>query len=98
MVGVLASWLPWIPNDGRPIFSYYAIALLPFTILAIVLCLGTMIGGVRASERRRMWGTAVAGGFVVLVIVNFAWFWPIYTGELITTSQWLDRIWFKRWI
>ena len=98
VVGVLASWLPWIPNDGRPIFSYYAIALLPFTILAIVLCLGTMIGDARASERRRMWGTAVAGGFVVLVIVNFAWFWPIYTGELITTSQWLDRIWFKRWI
>ena len=45
-----------------------------------------------------MWGTAVAGAFVVLVIVNFAWFWPIYTDELITTPQWLDRIWFRRWI
>jgi len=32
------------------------------------------------------------------VIVNFAWFWPIYTGELITTPQWLDRVWFNRWI
>jgi dolichyl-phosphate-mannose-protein mannosyltransferase len=98
VVGVLASWLPWIPNDTRPIFSYYAIAIIPFTILAIVLCLGTMIGGARASERRRMWGTAVAGAFVVLVIVNFAWFWPIYVGDLITTPQWLDRIWFSRWI
>ena len=36
-----------------------------------------------------MWGTAVAGAFVVLVIVNFAWFWPIYVGDLITTPQWL---------
>jgi dolichyl-phosphate-mannose-protein mannosyltransferase len=98
VVGVLASWLPWIPNDDRPIFSYYAIAILPFTILAIVLCLGTLIGGPEASTTRRTWGTAVAGAFVVLVIVNFAWFWPIYTGELITTPQWLDRIWFKRWI
>ncbi len=98
VVGVLASWLPWIPNDDRPIFSYYAIAIIPFTILAIVLCLGTMIGGPRASDRRRMWGTAVAGAFVVLVIVNFAWFWPIYVGDLITTPQWLDRIWFSRWI
>ena len=98
VVGVLASWLPWIPNDDRPIFSYYAIAILPFTVLAVVLCLGTMIGDARASERRRMWGTALGGAFVVLVIVNFAWFWPIYTGELITTPQWLDRIWFKRWI
>ena len=33
VVGVLASWLPWIPNDDRPIFSYYAIAIIPFTIL-----------------------------------------------------------------
>jgi dolichyl-phosphate-mannose-protein mannosyltransferase len=98
IVGVLASWLPWIPNDDRPIFSYYAIAIIPFTILAIVLCLGTMIGGPRGSDRRRVWGTAFAGAFLVLVIVNFAWFWPIYTGDLITTPQWLDRIWFKRWI
>ena len=98
VVGVLASWLPWIPNDDRPIFSYYAIAILPFTVRAVVLCLGTMIGDARASERRRMWGTALGGAFVVLVIVNFAWFWPIYTGELITTPEWLDLIWFRRWI
>jgi dolichyl-phosphate-mannose-protein mannosyltransferase len=98
VAGVLASWLPWIPNDDRPIFSYYAIAIIPFTILAIVLVLGTMIGGPFASERRRVWGTAFAGAFLVLVIANFAWFWPIYTGELITTPQWLDRIWFRRWI
>jgi len=98
VVGVLASWLPWIPNDDRPIFSYYAIAIIPFTTLAITLCLGTMIGGARASYRRRTWGTAFAGAFVVLVMVNFAWFWPIYVGDLVTTSQWLDRIWFTRWI
>ena len=98
VVGVLSTWLPWIPNDDRPIFSYYAIAILPFTVLAVTLCLGTMIGGPRASYRRRMWGTAFAGAFLVLVIVNFAWFWPIYTGELLTTPQWLDRIWFNRWI
>jgi len=98
LVGVVASWLPWIPNDNRPIFSYYAIAIIPFTILAVVLCLGTMLGGARASYRRRMWGTAVGGAFVVLVVLNFAWFWPLYTGGLMTTKEWLDRIWFRRWI
>jgi hypothetical protein len=35
---------------------------------------------------------------VVLVMLNFAYFWPIYVGDLITTPQWLDRIWFNRWI
>lgn len=98
VVGVLASWLPWFSNDDRPIFSYYAIAIIPFTVLAIVLVMGTMIGGPGASEQRRIWGTAVSGAFLLLVVLNFAWFWPIYTGELITTPEWLDRIWFKRWI
>ncbi len=98
VVGVVSSWLPWIPNDDRPIFSYYAIAIIPFTVLALTLCLGTMLGGRDASYRRRTWGTALGGAFVVLVVLNFAWFWPLYTGELMTTEQWLDRIWFRRWI
>jgi dolichyl-phosphate-mannose--protein O-mannosyl transferase len=45
-----------------------------------------------------MYGAVAAGTFVVLVVVNFAWFWPIYTDELITTREWLQRIWFRAWI
>jgi dolichyl-phosphate-mannose--protein O-mannosyl transferase len=97
-VGVLSSWLPWIPNDDRPIFSYYAIAILPFTVLAIVLCLGELIGPAGRPGNRRVWGTAIGGAFVVLVVLNFAYFYPVYTGQLLTTAQWLDRIWFRRWI
>jgi dolichyl-phosphate-mannose-protein mannosyltransferase len=98
VVGVLATWLPWLRYDDRPIFSYYAVAIVPFTVIAITLLLGVLVGGPRASYRRRMWGTAFAGAFVVLVMVNFAWFWPIYTDELITTPEWLERIWFRAWI
>ncbi len=42
------------------------------------------------------WGAA--GTFVVMVAVNFAWFWPVYTGGLLTTAEWLQRIWFRAWI
>ena len=98
VVGVLSTWLPWIRYDERPIFSYYAVTTIPFTIIAIALCLGTLVGGPHASYRRRTWGTAVAGLFVVLVVVNFAWFWPIYTGQLISTPHWLERVWFKQWV
>jgi dolichyl-phosphate-mannose--protein O-mannosyl transferase len=98
VVGLLTTWLPWIRYDERPIFSYYAITTLPFTVIAVTLLLGVLIGGPTASYRRRMWGTALAGAFVVLVMVNFAWFWPIYTGQLISTPHWLQRIWFRQWI
>ena len=98
IVGVAASWLPWLRYDDRPIFSYYAVAFIPFTIVAITLLLGKLIGDERASYRRRMWGVVVSGAFVILVVVNFAWFYPIYTDQLITTPEWLDRVWFERWI
>lgn len=98
VVGLLSTWLPWIRYDDRPIFSYYAISTLPFTIIAITLLIGVVLGGPAASYQRRMWGAAFAGAFVVLVVANFAWFWPVYTGELITTPDWLKRIWFRQWI
>jgi dolichyl-phosphate-mannose--protein O-mannosyl transferase len=98
LVGVLSTWLPWIRYDDRPIFSYYAVAIIPFTVVAVTLCIGRLLGGPRASYQRRAVGAAVSGAFVLLVMVNFAWFWPIYTDQLLTTPQWLERIWFRAWI
>ncbi len=41
VIGAGATWLPWIYYDYRPmLFSFYAIATVPFTILAITLAIG----------------------------------------------------------
>ena len=98
IVGLAATWLPFLRYDDRPIFSFYAATMVPFTVLALTLVIGRLIGSDTASRRRRLWGTVVAGALVTLIVANFAWFWPIYTHELITTPEWLDRIWLKRWI
>ncbi len=98
VVGVLSTWLPWLRFDDRPIFSFYAVTTIPFTVVATTLLLGRLLGGPRTSYHRRVVGTVLAGTFVVLVVVNFAWFWPIYTGELITKAEWMQRIWFRGWI
>jgi dolichyl-phosphate-mannose--protein O-mannosyl transferase len=98
VVGVLTTWVPFLRYADRPIFSFYAIVTLPFTVLALTLVLGRVLGSPDASPRRRVFGAIIAGAAVVLVMANFAWFWPIYTDQLLTTPQWLDRIWFRRWI
>lgn len=98
VVGVASSWLPWFRYDDRPIFLFYAVAFVPFTVVAITLLLGRILGPPDASRTRRRVGAGVAGTFVVLVALNFAWFWPIYTNGLLTTAEWLQRIWFGRWI
>jgi dolichyl-phosphate-mannose--protein O-mannosyl transferase len=98
VVGLLTTWVPFFRYADRPIFSFYAVALLPFTIVALCLLLGRLVGPEGATPRRRVLGSAAAGAFVVLVVLTFAWFWPVYTYELISTPDWLDRIWFRSWI
>ena len=98
LVGVLSSWLPWLLFSDRPIFFFYAVTIIPFTIVALTLVLGRILGPPDADPTRRAWGAAVVGTFVALVIANFAFFYPILTDALLSNEDWLDRMWFSRWI
>ena len=98
LVGVASTWLPWLQYDDRPIFLFYAIATLPFLVLALTLMLGQIIGTTRGPSPRRTAGVIVAGSYVVLTLLAFSWFWPIWTDVLLTRGEWVDRMWFLRWI
>lgn len=98
IVCVLGGWLPWFRYDQRPIFFYYAVAIIPFTVIAVTLVLGKTIGRADASERRRMVGVLVAGVFVLLVAANFAYFYPILSDHLLTNAEWNRRMWLTHWI
>ena len=98
IVGVLSTWLPWLMYDERPIFLFYAIACLPFMIVAIALVMGKLIGPSRLPSTRRTVGVVVSGSFFVLVLLNFAYFYPILSYEVIPRTSWLHRMWFNRWI
>ncbi len=98
VVGVGSTWLPWMMYDDRPIFLFYAIASLPFVVLALTLALGSIVGSSNVPTPRRTAGVVVAGSYVVLTVIAFAWFWPVWTDQLLTHDEWLRRIWFTRWI
>jgi dolichyl-phosphate-mannose--protein O-mannosyl transferase len=98
VVGIAATWLPWLRYDDRPIFSYYAVTILPFLVLGATLLLGEILGRRDATPSRRTIGAAAAGSVLVLTLLAFAWFWPIWTDQLVTNREWLQRMWFRRWI
>jgi hypothetical protein len=58
----------------------------------------------RAAERherslkRRYWGLAGVSVYLGLVIVDFAWMWPLFTAGLLTTDQWDAHMWLPSWV
>lgn len=97
LLGVAATWLPWFLYADRPIFSFYAVAVIPFTIIAISLILRSLL--VTAGSPRGTYAVwLVSGIFLTAVIVAFWYFHPIYTDQLISYDTWRDRMWFNRWI
>jgi dolichyl-phosphate-mannose-protein mannosyltransferase len=97
VVGALVCWLPWFLNDDRPIFSFYAVTVVPFTIIAISLVADAMIRLSPTPVLRRISAGTITL-FVALVAVTFWYFHPVYVDGLIPYDSWRDRMWLSRWI
>ncbi len=99
LTGVAAGWLPWLLlYNQRTIFTFYEVVFAPFMFLGLTMALGAIVGPSTASATRRTWGTAAVGGYLLLVVANTAWLWPILVGDTMSSAEWLRRMWFKGWI
>jgi dolichyl-phosphate-mannose--protein O-mannosyl transferase len=101
LLGVTGGWLPWFWfawRDNRTEYYYYAIVFLPFLVMAITLCLERIIGLPQAAGRRRVVGIVITGAYLLLVFANFAYLYPLLTGEVIPYASWQQRMWFSSWI
>jgi dolichyl-phosphate-mannose-protein mannosyltransferase len=105
IVGGLLPWFYYAVKDGRTMFAFYVMPALPFLILAVVYVLGAIMtppGGMvtgKLKPDRQIIGTVVAGAYVVLVALCFAYFHPIFVGQLMTYDSWSSRMWLgSRWI
>jgi dolichyl-phosphate-mannose-protein mannosyltransferase len=94
LLGIAAGWVSWLPFVSRTKFYYYALEFEPFIIICIVLCLGLLIGPATATLRRRAIGSALAGAYVLAVVIVFWYFYPILAGKIIPYSDWLSHMWY----
>lgn len=96
--GVAAGWVPWFFYQERTIFLFYAVVFVPFLCLAVSMMIGAMLGPAGSDERRRTIGAVGAGVLVLLIVWNFIYFWPIFTGQTIPVEGWQDRMWLDTWV
>jgi dolichyl-phosphate-mannose-protein mannosyltransferase len=95
---VLAGWLPWTWfawHGNRIVYSFYAVAFDPFLVLAITLCLGWLLAARRGRLRRA--GRAFCAVYVVAVLADFAFMYPVLTAARLSESAWLARMWLPGW-
>lgn len=97
VVGVLANWIPWFFVADRPQFFFYAITIIPFSVIALALCLGKVLDAPDSGERRKV-GAFAVGAVIALVGANFVFIYPILTDQTLTYHQWALRMWFASWI
>ena len=101
LAGVAAGWLPWFWyawHDHRTMFFFYAVVFDPFLVIALTLCLGLIIGPARASIGRRAAGAGLAGAYLLAVVADFWYMYPLFAAKIIPYTSWLARMWYHRWI
>ncbi len=62
------------------------------------MMIGAILGPPGSGERRRAVGAVGAGVLVLLIVWNFIYFYPLYTGQPIPKSAWHNRMWFDTWV
>ena len=90
LAGIAGTYLPWFLIQGRTMFYFYAISILPFLILALIY---TFNWALKYKDYRKYIGV-----FIIVVAINFIYFLPIFLGIQMPYSDWLDRMWLPSWI
>lgn len=98
LVGVGAGYLPWLAYlERQAVFQFYAIAFLPFMILAIVYVLYSIVPASDAPRRARTFGVNATAVFLVVCTLVSALFLPVWTGILIPDWYWSLTHWLVGW-
>jgi dolichyl-phosphate-mannose-protein mannosyltransferase len=97
--GYLACWLPWLPAGfaDRTMYSTYALPMLPFAILAIVLLFERILAAARDRPAARLLAGAAGFGYLAVVAVNLAYLLPILTAQAVPEDAWHARLWLPGW-
>ncbi len=94
VIGLAAGYLPWFAMQQRTVFTFYAIVIQPFLILAIVYCAKLLLG----SGLKPVVSQSIVGGLFAVIVLCFLYFIPLFTAQVITYEDWRLRMWFESWI
>lgn len=98
LVGLAATYVPWLLFPERTIFQFYTIAMAPFLVIGLAVVLQQIAGRREDPLHRRQSGERTVAVFLGVVVLVSAFFYPLWTGMSVPYDFWLLHNWLPGWI
>jgi dolichyl-phosphate-mannose--protein O-mannosyl transferase len=98
LVGLIATYLPWLLVGNRTIFQFYTITMVPFLVIGLAIALRELAGRAPAPRHRRQSGQRTVVVYLGVVVLVSAFFYPVWTGMSVPYEFWLIHNWLPGWI
>lgn len=98
LVGIGATWVPWLLYPERTIFQFYTIVIWPFLLLALTFALRDVAGPAHADAHRRKSGQRIVLVFLGMVIVLSAFWYPLWSAMQVPYDFYRLHNWMQGWV
>lgn len=98
LVGLIATYVPWLLVGNRTIFQFYTITMVPFLVIGLAVALRELAGRAPAPRHRRQSGQRTVAVYLSVVVLVSAFFYPVWTGMSVPYEFWLVHNWLPGWI
>ena len=96
LLGIVGGYLPWLAFLNRTVFQFYAIAFLPWMILALVYVIRMFLHTRNHEQLPR--AVRAVGGYFGLAFAVSLFFLPIWIGTWTPYWYWHLHMWLPSWI
>ncbi len=98
LVGVLATYAPWLMFPDRTIFQFYTVLIQPFLLLALAFALSDIVGGRHALPERRRTGERVAIVFIAVAVAVAVFWFPLWSAISVPYEYYRLHNWLPGWV
>ena len=98
LVGLAATYLPWLMFPERTIFQFYTVVMMPFLVIALALTLRIIAGRREDPLYRRQSGERTVMICLAFIVLVSAFFYPVWTGMSVPYDFWLLHNWMPGWV
>ncbi|MFT4214661.1 MAG: phospholipid carrier-dependent glycosyltransferase [Microbacterium sp.] len=98
LVGIAATWLPWLIYPERTVFQFYTIVIWPFLLLALTFALREIALPRHASADLRMAGQRVVWVYLAVVVVLSVFWYPLWSAMQVPYEYYRLHNWMPGWV